>query len=131
MKHSPLSVQTKSPWMPALALLCAGILSSCAAAPEAAAGYVDQDKCKACGRCVKNCPVMAIDVNASSFGNAAAHVDEELCLGCGVCNNSSFALEPSFIRDLLLRKPTLSTWHMMQLFVLSVVFLMLCGTVSQ
>ena len=47
---------------------------------------VDENKCKACGRCVKNCPVMAIDVNASSFGNAAAHVDQELCLGCGVCN---------------------------------------------
>jgi Pyruvate/2-oxoacid:ferredoxin oxidoreductase delta subunit len=47
---------------------------------------VDENKCKACGRCVKNCPVMAIDVKASSFGNAAAHVDQELCLGCGVCN---------------------------------------------
>ena len=47
---------------------------------------VDENKCKACGRCVKNCPVMAIDVKAASFGNAAAHVDQELCLGCGVCN---------------------------------------------
>jgi ferredoxin len=47
---------------------------------------VDENKCKACGRCVKNCPVMAIDVKASSYGNAAAHVDQELCLGCGVCN---------------------------------------------
>jgi Pyruvate/2-oxoacid:ferredoxin oxidoreductase delta subunit len=46
---------------------------------------VDEEKCKACGRCVKNCPVMAIDVKALSFGEAHAEIDEELCLGCGVC----------------------------------------------
>jgi NAD-dependent dihydropyrimidine dehydrogenase PreA subunit len=59
---------------------------------------VDENKCKACGRCVKNCPVMAIDIKASSFGNAAAHVDDELCLGCGVCNiackNKALSMEP-------------------------------------
>jgi Pyruvate/2-oxoacid:ferredoxin oxidoreductase delta subunit len=47
---------------------------------------VDEEKCKACGRCVKNCPVMAIDVKATSFGDAHAEIDEELCLGCGVCH---------------------------------------------
>jgi Pyruvate/2-oxoacid:ferredoxin oxidoreductase delta subunit len=47
---------------------------------------VDQRKCKACGRCVKHCPVMAIEIKAESFGEAAARVDEELCLGCGVCS---------------------------------------------
>ena len=46
---------------------------------------VDEEKCKACGRCVKNCPVMAIEVKATSFGDAHAEVDEALCLGCGVC----------------------------------------------
>lgn len=47
---------------------------------------VDESQCKACGRCVKNCPVMAIEVKATSFGKASAQVDEALCLGCGVCN---------------------------------------------
>jgi Pyruvate/2-oxoacid:ferredoxin oxidoreductase delta subunit len=47
---------------------------------------VDEDKCKACGRCVKHCPVMAIEVKAADFGKASAQVDEELCLGCGVCS---------------------------------------------
>jgi len=46
---------------------------------------VDAEHCKACGRCVKNCPVMAIEVKATSFGAAHAEIDEELCLGCGVC----------------------------------------------
>jgi len=47
---------------------------------------VDSDKCKACARCVKACPVMAIDIEPLSFGHATAHVDEALCLGCGVCH---------------------------------------------
>ena len=47
---------------------------------------VDSEKCKACARCVKACPVMAIDIEPLSFGHATARVDEELCLGCGVCH---------------------------------------------
>ena len=47
---------------------------------------VNPEKCKACGRCVKACPVMAIGIEAESFGKASARVDEALCLGCGVCN---------------------------------------------
>jgi Pyruvate/2-oxoacid:ferredoxin oxidoreductase delta subunit len=47
---------------------------------------VDENTCKACGRCVKNCPVMAIEIRATGFGKAAAQIDEAMCLGCGVCN---------------------------------------------
>ena len=47
---------------------------------------VDIEKCKACTRCVKACPVMAIDLKPMSFGKATSRIDEELCLGCGVCN---------------------------------------------
>jgi Fe-S-cluster-containing dehydrogenase component len=47
---------------------------------------VDQDKCKACARCVKACPVMAIDITPIDVGRASARIDDELCLGCGVCN---------------------------------------------
>jgi Pyruvate/2-oxoacid:ferredoxin oxidoreductase delta subunit len=59
---------------------------------------VDAEKCKACGRCVKNCPVMAIEIKAESFGEASSRVDEELCLGCGVCaiacKNKAVSMEP-------------------------------------
>ncbi len=59
---------------------------------------VNEDKCKSCGRCVKNCPVMAIEIKAESFGNASARVDEELCLGCGVCaiacKNKAMSMQP-------------------------------------
>lgn len=48
--------------------------------------HVDANKCKACARCVKACPVMAIDLKATRFGKATARIDEQLCLGCGVCN---------------------------------------------
>jgi Pyruvate/2-oxoacid:ferredoxin oxidoreductase delta subunit len=58
----------------------------------------DEEKCKACGRCVKNCPVMAIDVKALNFGAAHAEIDEELCLGCGVCviacKNKAMSMKP-------------------------------------
>jgi len=49
---------------------------------------VDDDKCKACARCVKACPVMAIDIKPTAVGKATAEIDEDLCLGCGVCNIS-------------------------------------------
>ncbi len=49
---------------------------------------VYDDKCKACARCVKACPVMAIDIKPTAFAEATAEIDEELCLGCGVCNIS-------------------------------------------
>jgi Na+-translocating ferredoxin:NAD+ oxidoreductase RNF subunit RnfB len=59
---------------------------------------VDGEKCKGCGRCVKNCPVMAIEVKAESFGEATAQIDEEICLGCGVCNiackNKALSMKP-------------------------------------
>ncbi len=51
---------------------------------------VDGEKCKGCGKCVKACPVEAIDLREQ--GSAAgskpvkrAAVDTTLCLGCGVC----------------------------------------------
>ena len=47
---------------------------------------VEEDKCKACARCVKACPVMAIDIKPTAYGKATAEIDETLCLGCGVCN---------------------------------------------
>ncbi len=59
---------------------------------------VDASKCKACGRCVKSCPVMAIEVQASHYGDACAEIDEEACLGCAVCNlackNGAMSMTP-------------------------------------
>jgi ferredoxin len=50
---------------------------------------VTQETCKACGLCVKRCPMDAIQLKVSSvatnkFGKAVA-VDDDLCIGCGVC----------------------------------------------
>lgn len=40
-------------------------------------------ECKACGKCVKLCPVDAIAMASRTTG--LAFVDEDRCLGCGVC----------------------------------------------
>ena len=59
---------------------------------------VNEDKCKACARCVKSCPIMAIDIKPTKFGEATARVDEEICIGCGVCNvackNKALSMRP-------------------------------------
>jgi len=47
---------------------------------------VVDEKCKACGRCVKACPVMAVKIVPLEFGEATARIDEDTCLGCGACN---------------------------------------------
>jgi len=56
------------------------------------------DKCKGCARCVKACPVMAIDLKPTGFGKTTARIDEELCLGCGACNiackNKALSMKP-------------------------------------
>ncbi len=40
-----------------------------------------QNECVACGHCVKQCPVQAIEI----FKGIYAQVKEELCIGCGKC----------------------------------------------
>ena len=42
--------------------------------------YIEESECVNCGKCVKICPVAAIEGDADN-----TVVKEELCLGCGVC----------------------------------------------
>jgi NAD-dependent dihydropyrimidine dehydrogenase PreA subunit len=43
------------------------------------------DECNACGSCVEQCPVDAIELCHSKNGYDYARVDEERCIGCGLC----------------------------------------------
>ena len=42
---------------------------------------VNREECVACGHCIKQCPVKAINV----FKGMYAKVIFELCIGCGKC----------------------------------------------
>ena len=51
---------------------------------ERATAIVDEDRCRACGRCVDACAFKAIEL-VEKEGGKVARVDELLCEGCGVC----------------------------------------------
>jgi Pyruvate/2-oxoacid:ferredoxin oxidoreductase delta subunit len=46
---------------------------------------VNNESCSSCGRCVKACPIGAIEKN-----EAGIKINEDICLGCGVCVRSCF-----------------------------------------
>ena len=50
---------------------------------------VNPETCKACGLCVKRCPMDALQLKYSEHTinkhNKAAVLEQELCIGCGVC----------------------------------------------
>lgn len=44
--------------------------------------HIDEDKCKKCGICAKNCPVNAIN---GEIGKVPFKIDKDKCIKCGVC----------------------------------------------
>lgn len=62
---------------------------------------IDEDNCSGCGKCVKACPVSAIEwVSNNDDTNSKSKkvkINEEICLGCGVCvracSNKNIILE--------------------------------------
>ena len=50
---------------------------------------IQADSCNGCGKCIKTCPVNAIDAipddSPSSKTHKKAQINEALCLGCGLC----------------------------------------------
>ena len=49
--------------------------------------YVDQERCKECKICIKNCPKNAIKMSGeyNKLGYEYVTVDEEKCIVCGIC----------------------------------------------
>jgi len=48
---------------------------------------IDEDKCKGCGKCVKECNIKSISVIQQDT-KKIAKVDTDACLGCGACVSS-------------------------------------------
>ncbi|WFR54877.1 4Fe-4S dicluster domain-containing protein [Anaerocolumna sp. AGMB13025] len=46
---------------------------------------INDSTCVKCGKCVKACPIGAIEIQTDEQGIKTMKVNEEICLGCGVC----------------------------------------------
>ena len=44
--------------------------------------HIDEEKCKKCGICAKNCPVGAIE---GQVGKVTFKINQDKCIKCGVC----------------------------------------------
>jgi ferredoxin len=62
---------------------------------------INEDNCSGCGKCVKACPIEAIEWVSNDDGTNSklkkVKINEEICLGCGVCvracSNKSITLK--------------------------------------
>ena len=69
----------------AAAIMAASIMPR---GPRQNKGYnvvIDEQRCRACGRCIEVCPYQAIHFRLNRYENWVVEVDETLCKGCGNC----------------------------------------------
>lgn len=57
----------------------------------------EQDRCVACGVCVKVCPKDAISIYKGCY----AKIDEDKCIGCGICEKNC----PAGVMHKVLKQP--------------------------
>jgi len=69
----------------AAAIMAASIMPR---GPRQNKGYnvvIDEQRCRACGRCIEVCPYQAVHFRMNRYENWVVEVDETLCKGCGNC----------------------------------------------
>lgn len=75
-----------SAWLLVAAVLAVlALLPFAGRAPAAAAAVVDPANCNGCGRCVDDCPYVAVQLLPRAGGDAVAVVAADRCAGCGLC----------------------------------------------
>lgn len=72
--------------------LAAGVLAALALLPwldrgtaSVTVAVVDAENCNGCGRCIDDCPYVAVHLQARAGGDDLAVVDTDRCAGCGLC----------------------------------------------
>ena len=85
---------------------------------------VTPETCKACGLCLKRCPMDAIDLKFSTQATnkfrKAVVVDTDLCIGCGVCVHKCKPKAITLIRKEELIPPPKTQSELMELNVMAV-----------
>ncbi|MFC2056497.1 CoB--CoM heterodisulfide reductase iron-sulfur subunit A family protein, partial [Chloroflexota bacterium] len=86
MAHYPKYIPETINQANGAALRAATILSKDSIIASGAICVVNEDKCVACGLCVKVCPYSATELRNTPEGLKVASVIPALCKGCGTCN---------------------------------------------
>ncbi len=75
------------------------------------------ETCKACGLCIKRCPMDAIElkfnVQATNKFRKAVVVDADLCIGCGVCVHKCKPKSIALKRKEETTRPPKTMWSLM------------------
>ncbi|MFB0518357.1 MAG: FAD-dependent oxidoreductase [Acidobacteriota bacterium] len=85
LAHSPKSAEESITQAHAAASRAVSLLSQTTIEAPAVTAEVDEERCRACGKCVEVCEYSAPELVDVGEGRKAARINPLLCKGCGAC----------------------------------------------